>query len=192
MVRPAGHGAVDGRGEAHGHHVADGHRSGVQPEASELIAIGQVLQAGAGQRVDIGVVTGALDPADHTDLGPKRTVLSPDPGKVRVRWFAINPRPPGVPDDVMNAMVRERFASFDADHHLTDQTKHPAMHKTASLDVICLLQGEVDLILDKVRTRVKPGQIVIQRGTSHGWEAIGGPALLLAVLIDRPLVSGGH
>ena len=66
------------------------------------------------------------------------------------------------------------------------------MHKTASLDVICLLQGEVDLILDKVRTRVKPGQIVIQRGTSHGWEAIGGPALLLAVLIDRPLVSGEH
>ncbi len=66
------------------------------------------------------------------------------------------------------------------------------MHKTASLDVICLLQGEVDLILDKSRTRVKPGQIVIQRGTSHGWEAIGGPALLLAVLIDRPLVAGEH
>ena len=45
-------------------------------------------------------------------------------------------------------------------------------------------KGEVDLILDKARTRVKPGQIVIQRGTSHGWEAIGGPALLLAVLIE--------
>ena len=151
----------------------------------------QVFHAGTAKKGG-DVVTGALDPADHTDLGPKRTVLSPDPGKVRVRWFAINPRPPGVPDDVMNAMVRERFASFDADHHLTDQTKHPAMHKTASLDVICLLQGEVDLILDKARTRVKPGQIVIQRGTSHGWEAIGGPALLLAVLIDRPLVSGEH
>ena len=48
------------------------------------------------------------------------------------------------------------------------------------------------LELDKVRTRVKPGQIVIQRGTSHGWEAIGGPALLLAVLIDRPLKGASH
>ena len=66
------------------------------------------------------------------------------------------------------------------------------MHRTSSMDVICLLQGEVDLILDNVRTRVKPGQIVIQRGTSHGWEAIGAPALLLAVLIDRPLAGGGH
>ncbi len=150
------------------------------------------IEAGGPFDIWHDMVTGALDPADHTDLGPKRTVLSPEPGKVRVRWFAINPRPPGVPDDVMNEMVRERFASFDADHHLTDQTKHPAMHKTASLDVICLLQGEVDLILDTARTRVKPGQIVIQRGTSHGWEAIGGPALLLAVLIDRPLVSGEH
>mgnify|MGYP000594305079 CR=1 FL=1 len=66
------------------------------------------------------------------------------------------------------------------------------MHKTSSIDVICLLKGDVELVLDKSRTRIKPGQIVIQRGTSHGWEAHGGPALLLAVLIDRALVSGAH
>jgi len=28
---------------------------------------------------------------------------------------------------------------------------------------------------------------VIQRGTHHAWTAHGGPALFLAVLIDRPL-----
>ena len=88
--------------------------------------------------------------------------------------------------------MRQRFASFGAEHHLTDQSKHSAMHRTESIDVICLLQGEVDLILDKSVTRIKPGQIVIQRGTSHGWEAHGGPALLLAVLIDRPLVDSGR
>jgi len=136
--------------------------------------------------------TGALDPQDHSDLGPDRCVLSPAGGKVKVRWFVIPPRPPGVPDEALQAAARERFAAFDAADHLTDQTKSPAMHKTASLDVICLLQGEVDLVLDKVRTRIKPGQIVIQRGTSHGWEAIGAPALLLAVLIDRPLVAQSH
>jgi hypothetical protein len=135
---------------------------------------------------------GPLDPKAHKDLGPERCVLSPADGNVKVRWFVINPRPPGVPDDVLNAAARERFRSFDAEDHLTDQSKHPAMHKTSSLDVICLLQGEVDLILDKSRTRIKPGQIVIQRGTSHGWEAHGGPALLLAVLIDRPLPGGTH
>jgi hypothetical protein len=133
--------------------------------------------------------TGPLDPTDHRDLGPARCVLSPASGNVKVRWFVINPPPPGVPREALNAAARTRFASFDAEDHLTDQSKHPAMHKTESIDVICLLQGEVDLILDKSVTHIKPGQIVIQRGTSHGWQAHGGPALLLAVLIDRPLAS---
>jgi hypothetical protein len=31
---------------------------------------------------------------------------------------------------------------------------------------------------------------VIQRGTAHAWEAHGGPALFLAVLIDRQLAHG--
>jgi hypothetical protein len=137
-------------------------------------------------------LSGALQPKEHADLGPQRPVLSPSSGNVKVRWFVIHPRPEGVPADELNARVRERFASFDAEDHLTDQSKHPAMHKTESLDVICLLQGDVSLILDKSVTRIKPGQIVIQRGTSHGWEAHGGPALLLAVLIDRPLAGGAH
>ncbi|MDZ4760602.1 MAG: cupin domain-containing protein, partial [Alphaproteobacteria bacterium] len=66
----------------------------------------------------------------------------------------------------------------------------PAMHATATLDIICLLEGDVSLILDNEETRIKPGQIVIQRGTSHAWQAHGGPALLLAVLIDRPIAGG--
>ena len=136
--------------------------------------------------------SGPLDPTDQTDLGQERCVLSPAPGNVKVRWFVINPPPEGVPRDVLNAAARQRFASFDAEDHLTDQSRHPAMHKTSSIDVICLLKGEVDLVLDKSRTRIKPGQIVIQRGTSHGWEAHGGPALLLAVLIDRALPGGVH
>ena len=64
------------------------------------------------------------------------------------------------------------------------------MHETHSLDVICLLQGEASLILENDERRLKPGQVVIQRGTNHAWEAHGGPALLLAVLIDRPLARG--
>jgi hypothetical protein len=36
-------------------------------------------------------------------------------------------------------------------------------------------------------TRLRPGNVVIQRGTNHAWNAHGGPALFLAVLIDRDL-----
>ena len=61
------------------------------------------------------------------------------------------------------------------------------MHQTDSIHIICLISGEASLVLDDSETRLKPGQIVIQRGTSHGWTAHGGPALFLAVLIDRAM-----
>jgi hypothetical protein len=130
-----------------------------------------------------------LDPQATEDLGPKRPVLSPGPGHVKVRWFMIHPTPADIPAAELAARARERFAGFDAEDHLTDQTRHPAMHLTSSLDVICLLQGDVSLVLDTSETRLKPGQVVIQRGTSHAWRAHGGPALLLAVLIDRRLAG---
>jgi quercetin dioxygenase-like cupin family protein len=104
-----------------------------------------------------------------------------------VRWFVITPTPDGVPKEALDAAVRDRFADFDGAHHIIDQSRHSAMHETHSIDVICLLQGEVSLTLENGETRIRPGQVVIQRGTNHAWTAHGGPALLLAVLIDRPL-----
>ena len=134
--------------------------------------------------------SGPLDPKDHLDLGTTKPVLGPRPGNVQVRWFVVSPLPDGVPKSQLDAAMRERFADFDGDHHIIDQSRHPGMHETQSIDVICLLQGDASLILEGSETRIKPGQVVIQRGTNHAWAAHGGPALLLAVLIDRPLT--GH
>jgi hypothetical protein len=129
----------------------------------------------------------ALDPNDRRDRGEKEPALSPARGNVKVRWFVIEPPPPEAPPEAIKQGARARFAQFHAEHHLRDQNRHPAMHQTDTLDIICLLQGEASLVLDDVETRLKPGQIVIQRGVSHAWTAHGGPALLLAVLIDRPM-----
>ena len=118
-------------------------------------------------------------------------MLGPRPGNVQVRWFVVSPLPEDVPKAELDASTRARFANFGGEHHIIDQTLHPAMHETHSIDIICLLQGDVSLILEGARTRVKPGQVVIQRGTNHAWEAHGGPALLLAVLIDRSLAGHG-
>lgn len=132
-------------------------------------------------------VSGALDPKEHADLGAKKASLCPPHGSVKVRWFVAQPTPDGIPAEKINAIVRDAFAAIDAGHCVTDQSKHPAMHKTESIDVICVLQGDVSLILDGVETRLKPGNVVIQRGTSHAWKAHGAPALMLAVLIERGL-----
>jgi len=131
--------------------------------------------------------SGPLDPRVHDDLGATTPVLGPRPGNLQVRWFVVSPAPEGVSREELNAATRARFADFHGEHHIVDQTRHPAMHETHTIDVICLLQGDVSLILEGSETRIKPGQVVIQRGTNHAWQAHGGPALLMGVLIDRPL-----
>ena len=133
------------------------------------------------------VVGEALDPRDFRDRGPAQPMLSPDKGHVKVRWFVIEPPPEGAPPEMIKAGARARFGEFGAEDHLRDQDRHPAMHQTDTIDVICLLKGEASLVLDGEERRLKPGQVVIQRGVSHAWTAHGGPALLLAVLIDRPM-----
>lgn len=129
-----------------------------------------------------------LDPKDTRDRGEATPILAPANGAVKVRWFVIAPPPEGVSAEAMKAAARERFAQFGAAHELRDQDRHPAMHQTNTLDIICLISGEASLILDDCETRLKPGQIVIQRGVSHAWTAHGGTALLLAVLIDREMI----
>lgn len=127
----------------------------------------------------------AMDPRDGRDRGEATPVLSPDAGCVKVRWFAIEPPPEGAPAEALKAAARARFEQFGAADHLRDQDRHPAMHQTDTIDIICLLAGEASLILDDSETRLKPGDVVIQRGVSHAWTAHGGRALFLAVLIDR-------
>ncbi len=134
--------------------------------------------------------SGRLAPRDTVDLGGERAVLGPRAGNFPVRWFAIHPLPAGVPKPALNAAVKARFAEFDGAHHIIDQTRHPGMHETPTIDVICLLQGDASLILESGETRLSPGQVVIQRGTNHAWEAHDGPALFLSVMIDRDLVHG--
>jgi len=129
-----------------------------------------------------------LDPRDRRDHGEAKPILSPAPGCVKVRWFVIAPTPPDTPAEAVRTAARDIFTAFGAGDHLTDQNRHPAMHQTDTLDIICLISGDASLVLDDSETRLKPGQIVIQRGVSHAWTAHNGPALFLAVLIDREVI----
>lgn len=148
-----------------------------------------MAEAGLGGLLDIWADThGPLDPKDHTPANLEPVNLHPPKGGVKVRWFVIEPAPAGVPPEIMNKATKEAFARFHAADAIIDQTRAPGMHETHSIDVICLLQGDASLMLEGAETRLKPGNVVIQRGTNHAWIAHGGPALFLAVLIDREIV----
>ena len=63
------------------------------------------------------------------------------------------------------------------------------MHTTRTVDYIVVLSGRVTLLLDKGEVELKPFDVVVQRGTNHGWVNRGTePAVMAAILIDaKPL-----
>jgi mannose-6-phosphate isomerase-like protein (cupin superfamily) len=63
--------------------------------------------------------------------------------------------------------------------------KHPLMHRTRSLDYAVVLSGEIEMMLDNETVRLKPGDVVVQQATNHGWINHGAqPCRILFVLMD--------
>jgi hypothetical protein len=48
--------------------------------------------------------------------------------------------------------------------------RHRLMHRTRSIDYGIVLEGEIYMILDDGEVKLQAGDIVVQRGTDHGWE----------------------
>lgn len=44
------------------------------------------------------------------------------------------------------------------------------MHRTSTLDYVVMIEGELVLLLDDSEVTLRPGDVVVQRGTSHAWE----------------------
>ena len=129
-----------------------------------------------------------IDTTDLVDRADIDIILSPPESGSKFRYFQINPTPEGVPMDIMQEIAADAFKRIGAAHHRIDTSKHPAMHKTNTIDYIILLKGDVTLILDEEEVRLEPHDVVVQRGTNHAWVNNGDePALLIAVLIDSDL-----
>ena len=125
---------------------------------------------------------------DVIDRADDEIILSPPVGGTKFRYFQINPLPEGVPEDMLQEIAADAFEKVGAAHHRVDTSKHPAMHKTETVDYIILLKGDVTLILDEEAIDIKPFDVVVQRGTNHAWVNNGTePALLIAVLIDSDI-----
>jgi len=67
--------------------------------------------------------------------------------------------------------------------------KHPGFHATDTVDYAICLEGEVWAVLDEDETLMRPGDVLIQRGTYHAWSNRGDRVCRMAfILIDaKPL-----
>ena len=86
------------------------------------------------------------------------------------------------------ARIKAHFAEVaaaDAPSHSGAGSRHAFMHRTETVDYGIMLEGELTLIMDVGETVIRPGDIVVQRGTNHGWaNRSGKPCRIAFVLID--------
>ena len=118
------------------------------------------------------------------DITEHKGVLPPQHGTV-IRVIDFPPIGDATPEE-RAAMVKAVFAAIypDADHH-ADSDRSASMHTTDTIDYAIVLSGEIVAVMDRDETVLKAGDILIQRGTAHGWDNRSDAICRIAfVLID--------
>jgi mannose-6-phosphate isomerase-like protein (cupin superfamily) len=116
--------------------------------------------------------------------------LAPPKNGTRIRVLDIPPE-----GDWLETMTDEDIQAHFAEVGAGDATKagsrHALMHRTETVDYGIVLEGEITLVMDVGETVVRAGDIVIQRGTNHGWANRSGKNCRIAfVLIDGRYEEG--
>lgn len=125
-----------------------------------------------------------IDNGADPSIGPLS--LPPPSSGTRIRFVDI---PPDSAEFLAHgaARMKEAFSQIGDTGASTVQahSPHPLMHRTESVDYGVLIEGELTLVLDDSEVRLKPGSVVVQRGTNHAWaNRSGKPCRMLFVLVD--------
>jgi mannose-6-phosphate isomerase-like protein (cupin superfamily) len=178
MAFPAIHRVVTG-------HDSDGHAvvtsDGPLPVVTELKAIaGTVFHEVWSTSASPASVGNGPDPT------PGPLMLPPPSHGTRIRFVDIPPETPelfGRDADALRAGFSEIGDGGASTGHAG--APHPLMHRTETVDYGVVIEGEITLVLDRGEVQLKPGSVVVQRGTNHAWaNRSGKPCRMLFMLID--------
>lgn len=67
------------------------------------------------------------------------------------------------------ADAKAGFAAIGAASVVDESHPDPNMHKTNSIDYAMVISGEIWAVLDTEERLMRPGDVLIQRGTNHAW-----------------------
>ncbi len=119
--------------------------------------------------------------------------LAPPKNGTRIRVLEIPPDADNL-KDLTPEQARAHFASIgagEASSHSGEGSRHAFMHRTQTVDYGIVLEGELVLIVDEGEAVVRAGDIVIQRGTNHGWaNRSDKPCRIAFILIDGQFEDG--
>ena len=113
-------------------------------------------------------------PIDRASGEPAESgiVLAPPLGGTRIRVLDIPPEGDnfaGLSPEEARAHFAEIGAPEASSFGAGAPARHAMMHRTETIDYGIVLDGEIVLVLDEGEVTARAGDIVIQRGTNHGW-----------------------
>ena len=148
--------------------VVTGHR----PDGRSTVLVDAVApnvkQRGAGNASTLLWVTDGC-PAKVTGSTDEaaREIGVPPPGRGSI--FRIAEFPPHSGGEVRDNAALLREFGIGPEVARGHAPRHPAIHRTRTIDYVIVLEGEIDLLLDEGEVRLAAGDVVVQRGTNHAW-----------------------
>lgn len=133
---------------------------------------------------DLWVTSGS--PADNTGHvdGAARPIITLEPPPAGTIFRVVE-----FPPDQATAGKLDRQKLFEAMHAGgamdPEGTRHPGMHKTATVDYAIVLSGEIYAVMDEGEALMRGGDCLVQRGTNHAWSNRSqAPCLVAFVLVS--------
>jgi len=122
--------------------------------------------------------------SNREDTANRKIGIVPPPGGTIFRVIEFAPEREVKADDVTRLRIFQGLG-LAPEGDSREKPRHPAMHRTKTIDYALILSGEIDMLLDDSEIHLNPGDVVIQRGTNHAWVNRGNaPCRIAFVLID--------
>ncbi|MES2114141.1 MAG: cupin domain-containing protein [Pseudomonadota bacterium] len=172
------------------HRVVTGHDAAGKAIVSSDGALPTVVELAAIPGTVFHEVWSTAATPAPADNGPDPTIgaltLPPPKLGTRLRFVDI---PPDTAEFLAHGAARMQQAFNEvgdaAASTVRAHSPHPLMHRTESVDYGIVIDGELTLVLDDSEVQLRPGSVVIQRGTNHAWaNRSQRPCRVLFALID--------
>lgn len=116
---------------------------------------------------ETGATPAPVDNCPDPTIGP--TAHQAPQNGTRIRFVDFPPDDSYL--DQAGARMKELFREVNDVDALTvkPDSPHPMMHRSEAIDYAVVIEGEITLVLDDSEVLLKPGSVVVQRGTNHAW-----------------------